>query len=171
VEQHIATIVSVCSFFVACFSALFAWNAVKVTRTTNKMELIRRRFDVFNAVVTLHTRLSGWDRARTATTEITPEVESAFLDFNVAVAHAEVLFPEEAPIRALLDGIGRDASHIAIDRREHDRVKEMLSMASAKEQIALAQEKVDRANRFYLESLPKLKDALLPYVRYDQLGG
>jgi hypothetical protein len=167
-EQHIATIVAACSFVAACFSAYFANNSARAARVTNRLELIRRRFEVFNAVAGLHARLVGWDQMDQVR-EITPEVESAFLGFNVAVAQAEVLFPADSSIRALLDRIGRDASQIAIDRRESHHLNEMLRIATAQEQVALLTKKSEQRNRFYLSSLPELKDALRPYVGYEQL--
>jgi hypothetical protein len=158
-EQHITTFVGVCALLVAAVSGYAALSAARAARAINRMELIRRRFDVLNAVVRLHARLMGWDKPGKEITEITPEVESAFVDFNIAVAQAEVLFPKDAPIREQLDRIARDAIQIAVDRREPLHLKELLSVATVEQQLALVKEKLERTNRFYLSALPEFKES------------
>lgn len=167
-EQHISTIVAACSFVAACLSAYFANRSAKAASVANRLELIRRRFDVFTAVVSLHARLNAWDQSGEAR-EMTPEVESAFLNLSVARVQADVLFPKSAPIYSMICRIREDASRIAIDRKEHDRMKEYMSMGTTEAQMKLANEKVDRNNRFYLSSLTELEKALRPYVTYELL--
>ena len=167
-EQHITTIVAACSFVAACLSAYFANRSAKAAGVANRLELIRRRFDVFTTVVSLHARLYVWDQPGEAR-EMTPEVESAFLNFSVARAQADVLFPKSAPVHSMINRIGDDANRIAIDRREPHQMKEYMKMATVEDQMRLANEKMERNSRFYLSSLPELREALRPYVTYELL--
>lgn len=166
--EQISASTSVAAIVVAVASTVVAWSAVRASRDSVALVLLKRRFEVYTAVSRLHAVLFGWDTKRTTIEGISPRIDAAFLDFGIAVAHAEVLFPKGSPILPLITQMGDDASQIAIDRKDPDTIRLWLSMGTDKEKVGFAQGRGDLANRFFLHSLPQLKKELMPYVDYEK---
>ncbi len=160
--NFVALIVSAAS---ACFAAA-AWFT---RRQMLRLELYKRRFDIYGRVLDLAGALLEFDpsEAQTMSGKLhdSPEVMRRFEAFLKAGIEARFLFDKNSGIKERLDDMTRTASEIIGYQWQAPESAFYLSPEQAPKERRTFQE---NQKRFY-DSIPQLEEALSKYLNFHAL--
>lgn len=157
--NFIALVVSAAS---ACFAAA-AWLT---RRQMLRLELYKRRFDIYSRVLDLAGALLEWNPADPQTRlQDSQELMKRFEAFLKAGIEARFLFERNSGIKQAIDDMTRTASEMIGYRWEAPESSFYLSPQEAPKEARTLQE---NQKRFY-DSIPRLEESLSKYLNFHAL--